>query len=152
MKDNFGKIIVIAAVGIIILSIILTNVFKAPNPIVNVTATEALQLMQEKEPQVIYIGRTGCSYCDMIAPILKTVGNDLELTINYVDLSTCTEEEAKKLEESNSYMSENEWGTPTVLIMSEGNLIDYLGGYDEEPVVREFFVKNGFGEKNEKKD
>jgi len=152
MKDNFGKIIVIGAIAIIILSIVLTNVFKAPNPIVNVTGTEALALMQKKDPQIIYIGRTGCSYCDMIAPILKTVGNELELTINYVDLSTCTEEEVQKLEKSNSYMSENEWGTPTVLIMSEGNLIDYLGGYDEEDAVREFFVKNGFGENNEKKD
>lgn len=81
---------------------------------------------------IIVIERTGCSYCEMYMPVLEEVAPVYSIPIYYIDTADLTEDEYNALEESNSYLKRNQWGTPTTLLMSGSTVVDSLSGYVEK--------------------
>ena len=111
-----------------------------------VTIDEYLNLVKGSEKSIILIARPTCGYCEKFAPVLKEIKEEMNLTINYIDTDKFSEEDFTKLESSVSYFKENsEWGTPTLLIVQNGDSIADHSGYAEADAVKEFFNNNGFG-------
>lgn len=48
----------------------------------------ALALFEEEGTHVLYIGRSGCTYCRQFVPVLNEVQEDLGFTTNYLNAQT----------------------------------------------------------------
>lgn len=94
--------------------------------------------IQNEENFIVIIERTGCGYCESYMPIVETVANDLSIPVYYIDIADLTEEEYYALEDSNTYLKRENWGTPTTLLMSGKTVVDSIGQYVEEYEFREF--------------
>ena len=108
-----------------------------------ITYSNYLEKIDSNEPFLVVIVKDGCGYCEMYEPILKEVADEYNLPINYINLSNLSEEEYTELAKSNSYLKNNQWGTPTTLFMLGDSVIDSIGGYvEKEKLVN--FVKENF--------
>ena len=98
---------------------------------------------------IVVIERTGCSYCEMYAPIVKEVADEYAIPVYDIDIANLTEEEYTLLNDSNSYLKRNNWGTPTTLLMSGKNVAASLGGYVEKDEFVSFIKTNVILSSNE---
>lgn len=112
-----------------------------------VSLDEYLELIKKEENSIILVARPTCGYCVKFTPILKQAKDEMNLTVNYINTDNITsEEDFTKFENSLDYLKNEEWGTPLVLIVNSGRVIDSNSGYTELSVIKKFFTKNGFGE------
>lgn len=88
--------------------------------------------VENGENFIIVIERTGCSFCEMYMPVLDNVTNELSIPVYYIDTADLTEDEYYDLNDSNSYLKRNQWGTPTTLLMSGNVVVDSISGYVEK--------------------
>lgn len=99
------------------------------------------ELLEGEDYFFIAIGRTGCGYCEKYKSVLKEVADDLELPIHYIDIANLEEDEIEEFSTSNEYLSSNEWGTPTTLILNKDEVIASQQGYVEAKELKEFIEK-----------
>lgn len=111
-----------------------------------VTLDEYLNLVKGTEKSIILVARPTCSYCELFTPILKQAMEDMDLTINYVDTDTFSQEDWTTFSGSLDYLQNEEWGTPLTLIVQNGEVVAENNGYVELDAIKEFFSNNGFGE------
>ena len=107
-----------------------------------------LELIQSDTNQVIVIGRTGCGYCTTAKIALKSIAKKYSTTIHYFNiydiLSGASGKEAQeKFEKSLAYLTENEWGTPLMVIVKNGQLVAVQNGALSEDGYVSFLKKNG---------
>ena len=87
---------------------------------------------------VVIIERAGCSYCTMYMPIVEEVADEKEIPIYYIDTDTLTTDEMNELNNNNSYLKRNNWGTPTTLFMLGNRVLDTISGYTDKENVLAF--------------
>ena len=87
---------------------------------------------------IFIIERAGCSYCVQYMPIVEEVANEKKIPIYYIDTDTLTQEEYNNLNNKNSYLKRNNWGTPTTLFMLGDRVLDAISGYTEKDAVLSF--------------
>lgn len=96
---------------------------------------------------IIVIGQTSCSHCIAIKPALSTVAGDYNLTINYINLTKLSDEEASKLSDSlktieyndPDFLEDGSFGTPLTLIVENGKVKRYISGERSiSQLIREF--------------
>lgn len=107
---------------------------------------EYLNLVKGTEKSIVLIARPSCGYCEKFTPILKQAAEEMNLTINYLNTDNLSEDDWTTFTESVTYLKEEEWGTPTVLIVQNGDSIAENSGYVELDVIKKFFTDNGLGE------
>ncbi len=129
----------------------------------SVTASEALKLFDSKTPQVIYIGRPDCYFCQQFLPTMLKVQEDLGFKTNYINIniaenmSSSNEDLMKMLDKMDlkTEISDEEGNlievtygeayghTPMIIIVKGGKMIDgQLGGASESD-YKEFLTSNG---------
>ena len=118
----------------------LTNAEAGINSIDYSTYEELLNDTQNNH--IVYIGSASCGYCTKFQPIIKEVSEEYNLAVYYIDISTLTSADKSKLSTSNSYLKDNEWGTPTTLILLGSEVVDVLSGYVEKEELVSFFSDN----------
>ncbi len=111
-----------------------------------VSLDEYLELVKGSDKSIILVARPTCGYCEQFAPVLKEAMEDMNLTINYIDTDKLSEDDWDTFSNSLTYLKEEEWGTPTVLIVQNGESLDVSSGATDLDTIKEFFTKNGFGE------
>ncbi len=111
-----------------------------------VSLDEYLSLIKKDEKSIVLIARPTCTYCQKFTPILKQAMEDMKLTINYINTDNLSEDDWSKFSDSLDYLKNNEWGTPTVLIVQNGKSLAENSGYVELETIKKFFTDNGFGE------
>lgn len=87
---------------------------------------------------IVVIERAGCSYCVQYMPIVEDVANEKKIPIYYIDTDTLTADEYNNLNNKNSYLKRNNWGTPTTLFMLGDRVLDAIGGYVDKDTVLSF--------------
>lgn len=104
-------------------------------------------VIREKGYHFMFIGSATCGHCTNFKESLKTVylkelfeGNSYKAY--YIDISTLTEDEVQELVKTDSYMSENEWGTPLNILYKSGKRVDVLSGYVEASELVNFLKEN----------
>lgn len=110
------------------------------------TLSEYLDIIKKDEKSIILVARPTCAFCEKFSPVLKEAMDDMDLTINYVDTDKFSSEDWTTFSSSLAYLNSEEWGTPLVLIVQNGEVIAENNGYVELSTIKSFFGANGYGE------
>lgn len=100
------------------------------------------KLLKSDEKNIIVVGQSTCGYCVQAKLILNEIAEEKDVTINYLNISYMTEEEGEKFESSLEYF-EKSWGTPVMMIVQDGKMIDIV----EQLVTKDEYIE--FLEENE---
>ena len=90
----------------------------------------------------MFIGSETCSWCSKFKTVINEALKDNNFNVYYIDLSSMTQDEYNALIATDSYMSENEWGTPLNLLYKDGKRINVLNGYVPEEELIKFLKEN----------
>ena len=102
-----------------------------------------LEYYSGQENKIILIGRPTCHYCQIAEPIISKLSYDFDIEINYLNTDNFSEEDGKKLLESNEFLKDG-FGTPLLLIVSNNEIKDYQDGLTDYAHYKKLIKKNGF--------
>lgn len=97
--------------------------------------------IENNENFMFVIESTNCGYCEMYMPILEEVANELSIPIYYIDISELSSDESNQLASSNTYLMNEQWGTPTTLLMSGDKVVASISQYVEKDELVKFINK-----------
>ena len=101
-----------------------------------------LEYYNGKENKIILLARPTCHYCEIAEPIIQKVAHDYDLEINYLNTDNFEGEDESNFVSSNETFKE--YGTPTLFIVSNGDIVDMVDGLTDYTHYEDFFKKNGF--------
>ncbi len=106
------------------------------------SVTEYLDIIDDNDISIIYIARPTCSFCKMFEPVLTSVLEKYKIGVEYVNVDNIlTESEWNSFYNSNEYLKAGEWGTPTLIVFKNKEILNVNSGYvDEEALVK--FLKD----------
>ncbi len=93
--------------------------------------------------QVVLIGRSGCQYCEIAEPILRTIMYEKNVKISYLTVDELGEEGNERL----YYLNEDyfgTFGTPFLLVVGDGDIVDMIEGLTDKSHYEEFLRVNNF--------
>ena len=102
-----------------------------------------LELYDGEEDAIVLLSRPTCGYCQIAEPILHHIAYQYDLTINHINTDEMSEEDGTNLIESDDYFSEG-FGTPLLLVVSNGEIVDMVNGLVDTDSYVSFFTANGF--------
>ena len=102
-----------------------------------------LELYDGEEDAIVLLSRPTCGYCQIAEPILHHIAYQYDLTINHINTDEMSEEDGTNLIESDDYFSEG-FGTPLLLVVSNGEIVDRVNGLVDTDSYVSFFTANGF--------
>lgn len=113
---------------------------------------EYIEMVNNKEDFILFIGSADCSHCDTFKDTLNLVLKDYKVTVNYIDISKLSEQQSKTFDAKISYK-----GTPTTVFIEDGkeksvyNRISGAKSYNY--IVEKFKINDYIGndDKEEKK-
>ena len=105
---------------------------------------EYSNLIASQNKELIVIGQSGCEGCTKARPVLYELAEEYDVKINYLNASMLNKENAAKFQESLTYFEENGISTPTLLVVSNGKVIDALVGSVSIESYVEFLKENKF--------
>ena len=111
-----------------------------------IDAKKYKELLNGEEPSLVYIASPTCGYCAQQEPIMKQLVNDYGVTVNYLNISSVTNDESADIYNTYAAMQVKNYEldgvrTPTILIVQNGKVIDMnLGSMPLDNLLK--FVKN----------
>lgn len=114
----------------------------APNEI---SADDYLNLYNGSDNKLVLFASPTCSYCKIATPILENLIYQYKVEINYLNTNDLSEEDRKKIIESDDYFSSG-FGTPLILVVKEGKIVDQIDGLVTRDSYMSFFKEYGFME------
>lgn len=122
---------------------------KAPTLINYVNYKEYENIKNGDEKQILIFGRTTCTYCIQLKPILEEIlKENKNLVINYIetDLMETEEEFNKLMKDAEEFFGneKGEWGTPSMIILSKGTGENVLSGLRTKEDYITYFKENNF--------
>ncbi|MCM1053011.1 MAG: thioredoxin family protein [Ruminococcus sp.] len=121
-----------------------------------VNADEALALFNDKGTHILYIGRSNCSVCVSLVPLLNKLQEELKYTTDYYNLTQTQNWKTDMAELIEKFTIEttvnSETGTiaklfsdhgytPTVIIIKDGKAVDGFIGYRDYDTLKELVSK-----------
>ena len=100
------------------------------------------KLLNSNEKSVIVVGQSTCSYCIQAKLTLNDIAEEKGVKINYFNVSYISEEEGKKFEDSLDYF-QGSWGTPVMIIVQDGKLVDIVEQMVSKSEYIDFLEENG---------
>ena len=111
-----------------------------------------------KGTNVIYVGRSTCSWCVKMLPNLQQAQKDYKYTTKYIDIAKIIDFSVGSILNQNAYdtminleTSEEAAGvmdsfgsTPMMLIVKDGKIVDSQVGYSEYSIFATLLENNGF--------
>lgn len=108
----------------------------------NIKVDTYLEYFNGADKKVILLARPTCGYCEIAMPIIQKLAKDYDLEINYLNSDEFEgEDEAKFVASSEDF---KEYGTPTLFIVSNGEVISMVEGLTDYAHYERFFKENGF--------
>ncbi len=109
-----------------------------------INVSKYLKLMKADEPSVIYIMRTGCSWCALEDPIIEHIKyQHSDAPIYRLDIANFEDDDSSKFAESDDMFSGSDWGTPTTIVVKGGKIVDSVSGAGTGDALLELFKNNG---------
>ena len=110
---------------------------------ITVSLDEYKKLIKADGYHFMFIGRETCGYCTEFKKAINEAMKKANFMVYYIDTDSLkSEEEFNELIATDSYMSENEWGTPLNLLYKDGKRIDVLNGYVPADELIQFLKDN----------
>ena len=101
-----------------------------------------MNMFEQKQSFVLFIGSTNCSHCDLYKETLNEVIKKYQINITYIDISKLSLEENNKLKLFVNYN-----GTPTTAFIENGkeaSMYDRIDGNKSMEKVVEKLKKKGY--------
>ena len=89
-----------------------------------ISYNQFMDTYKENKQTLIYIGRATCIHCVNFIPVLKDAQDKYDYETYYLDISDITEQEYNNIKKLNNFLDENFGGTPMVIIVKNGKIID----------------------------
>lgn len=93
--------------------------------------------------KLIVVAQTGCSYCEQAKPVLNQIAKDNEVEVNWLDITTLSEDEQAKVTNSLDIFSED-FGTPLIMIVKNNKVVDSIQGFESKEKYVTFLQDNDF--------
>lgn len=100
-----------------------------------------LEMYGGNEDKVVLIARPTCSYCQIAEPIIKNIAYKYGIEIYYLNTDEFADDDESKFIQSDELFSEG-YGTPMLLIVSGGKIVDKVDGLADMDGYIEFFKNN----------
>ena len=106
-------------------------------------------LISSETAEIIVVGQTSCSACMMAKPVLLSIASKHNIKINYINLTEVQSSEngselLKEFKSSLKFLTEEEWGTPLMIVVKYNEVIGSSKGYHSEEDYISFLKKQGF--------
>ena len=112
--------------------------------ITHINLDEFNNLLNNKEKNIIVVGKDDCKYCDQVNETLNNIAINYDIKINYInvgkidsDISVKVEKELLNLKYSDGFT------TPMTLIVENNKLLNYVIGSSTEEYFVDIFKENG---------
>lgn len=97
--------------------------------ITNISMDEYRTLLNGEEVSLIYIASPTCQHCMAQEPIMKRLVNEYDFAVNYLNVSSLTDEEVDEVYKLYGAAQEEQYQldgvrTPTMLLVQGGKLLD----------------------------
>lgn len=93
--------------------------------------------------RLVLLASPTCGYCQIAAPILENIAYEYDIKIYYLDSSAFSGDDQTKFISSNEAFASG-FGTPMLLLVSEGKIHDSVDGLVDRAGYIEFFKKHGY--------
>ena len=146
MNENSKIYIVLGVVVAIVATIICFNIYtvKRSEKIYN----SFLEDLNSTEEKIVFIGREGCSWCQLFQPIFDYYANKYEFTYQYIDTEKVANKHFNQILDK-LLIDAGDFGTPLVVFVKEGKVIDKISGYVDERELLNKLKDKGYISKEE---
>lgn len=104
--------------------------------------------LNSSEPQIIYIMKPTCYYCNLVEPITTKLKEKYKLNYYQIDSSKLSTSDLRTMLGLLNVDLET-FGTPYIAIVQNGKVIGEQSGYTDENVLFDLFKTSGLINKNE---
>ena len=105
-----------------------------------IDTNEYLNLMAEDKENAFLLASPSCSYCLKLEPILIKVINDYDIDMYYINTNLASSTDFANIEATSIELEG--FGTPTIVITKNNEVIAVNIGYVEEERIVTFFTEN----------
>ena len=102
-----------------------------------------LNIYNGEQKTLVLVARPTCHYCQIAEPILHNIAYKYNININYLNTDNFQGEDSKKFIGSNEIFS-NGFGTPMLLVVSDGKINNMVDGVTDTKHYVEFLKENKF--------
>lgn len=138
-KNRTGLFFIVGFAIIIGFSTLISSLLPKEEEVVfnNITYAQYKETLESETLKFIYVGRTDCTYCIKITPLLGKIQTEYSIVFNYLNTDTMTTENFTDIS-TTAEVFEGEWGTPTLLAIKNGEVISTVSGYRELSALKTF--------------
>jgi thiol-disulfide isomerase/thioredoxin len=108
-----------------------------------INVEEYLNKYNDEEKSLVLVARPTCHYCQIAEPIIHNIAYKYDLTINYLNTDNFKDDDSQRFIQSDEFFS-NGFGTPMLLIVSNGKIDDMVDGVTDTKHYEEFLKNNSF--------
>lgn len=102
-----------------------------------------LELYKGDSLSIVYIGRSGCEFCQTAEPIIKNIMYEYKFDINYLSTDGFDDEDRVNMLNSDKYFKEKQGiDTPCILIVKDNSIVDIIEGLADKDSYIKFFKEN----------
>ena len=102
-----------------------------------------LNIYNGEQKILVLVARPTCHYCQIAEPILHNIAYKYNININYLNTDNFQGEDSQKFIGSNEFFS-NGFGTPMLLVVSDGKINNMVDGVTDTKHYVEFLKENKF--------
>jgi len=108
-----------------------------------ISCSQYIEKIEAEENNLILIARPTCSACTAYIPILEEIVEEYDITINYFNTDALSKTELSDFYESSDLYKSNNFGTPTLLITNNKEILDFSIGYKDKDVAVKWLKETG---------
>lgn len=98
-------------------------------------------IFKSEDTKIVFIGSLTCPHCTSIKPKINSLAKELDIEINYLELSELSDDDQKRLYSMNKFL-ENGTSIPLVMAIKNNEVIDSFVGDLEKEAIESFLKKN----------
>lgn len=100
-----------------------------------------VKLLGSEDTKIILVASLTCPHCTAIKPKINEIAGNLNVEVNYLEISTLTDEEKSKFYGSNEFLKEGT-SIPLVMAVRNNEVVDSFVGNIEQSQIESFIKKN----------
>lgn len=102
-----------------------------------------LELYKSNDASIVYIGRSGCEFCQTAEPIIQNIMYEKKFDIYYLSTDGFDDEDRTNMLNSDDYFKEKKGiSTPCILIVKNSSIVNMIEGLADKDTYLEFFKEN----------
>ena len=110
-----------------------------------ISMVEFTTLLNADTNSFVYLARPGCGYCEQQQPILKDLVSKYGFTVFYLNTDNLSDNDFLTIFalDTNIFGEDgSKFGTPTMLIVKDGKIVDSIIGLTQSDSLEDFLTKN----------